>query len=482
MTARGGALERRARRRGPTTLDAVQVRTPDDSFDMMMNGWLLYQTLSCRVHGAHRATSSRAAPSASAISCRTCWRCVTRGPTSTRAHLLRAAGRQFVEGDVQHWWHEPSGRGLRSRCSDDLLWLPYAVAAVRAPHRRHRACSTSACRSSTAPPLAAGRRTSPTTCRSIGARRRHAASSTACAPSTTGSTAGEHGLPLFGGGDWNDGMNRVGDEGRGESTWLGFFLHVVLQRVRAGCASAAATRARADRYRARGRRGSRRALEAAWDGEWYRRGYYDDGTPLGSAHNDECRIDSIAQSWAVLSRRRAAALAERAIDAVRAHLVSRGHAHASLLLTPPFDQSAQEPGYIKGYPPGVRENGGQYTHAAAWFVMALAELDGGDEAMELFHMINPINHARTAADVERYKVEPYVVAGDVYTQPGARRARRLDVVHRLGRLAVSRRAREPARPAPRAATRSPSIRACRRRGPASRSGGGSGSHDLRHRQ
>jgi cyclic beta-1,2-glucan synthetase len=229
-----------------------------------------------------------------------------------------------------------------------------------------------------------------------------------------GITAGVHGLPLFGGGDWNDGMNRVGAQGHGESTWLGFFLHSVLTSFIPLC-QARKDRARTDRYRSEARRISR-SLELAWDGEWYRRGYYDDGTPLGSAQNDECRIDSIPQTWAVLSGAVPQRFAERAVDAVRTLLVAR-EPQILLLLHPPFDRSAQDPGYIKGYIPGIRENGGQYTHAAVWVVMALAKLGGGDEAVELFHMLNPVNHSRTTFDADRYKIEPYAVAGDVYARP-----------------------------------------------------------------
>jgi cyclic beta-1,2-glucan synthetase len=226
-----------------------------------------------------------------------------------------------------------------------------------------------------------------------------------------GVTTGAHGLPLMGSCDWNDGMNRVGFRGQGESTWLGFFLHAVLTAFAPVC-EAQSDHGRAGRYRAEAARLAL-VLDQAWDGEWYRRGYYDDGAPLGSAQNDECKIDSIVQSWAVLSGAAPVARTECAMDAVRTHLVRRGP-RVLPLLTPPFDTSAQDPGYIKGYPPGVRENGGQYTHAAAWTVMALARLGSGDEAAELFHMLNPINHTRTGADVQHYKVEPYVVAGDVY--------------------------------------------------------------------
>jgi cyclic beta-1,2-glucan synthetase len=218
----------------------------------------------------------------------------------------------------------------------------------------------------------------------------------------------------MGSGDWNDGMNRVGREGRGESTWLGFFLHTVLSDF-GPLVEARGDAARAARYRAEVARLAA-ALERAWDGEWYRRGYYDDGSPLGSSQNDECAIDSIAQSWAVLSGAAPAKWAERAMDSVRTHLVRRG-AQVVLLFTPPFDHSAQQPGYVKGYPPGVRENGGQYTHAAAWIVMALAKLGSGDEAAELFHLLNPVNHTRTDTAVARYQGEPYAVAGDVCAHP-----------------------------------------------------------------
>jgi cyclic beta-1,2-glucan synthetase len=228
-----------------------------------------------------------------------------------------------------------------------------------------------------------------------------------------GLTVGAHGLPLIGTGDWNDGMNMVGPEGRGESTWLGFFLHTILKDFVPLC-QGRNDGARADRYLHEAQRLAAR-LEQSWDGEWYRRGYYDDGTPLGSSQNDECSIDSISQSWAVLSGAVPIRFAERAMDAVRTFLIARS-SQTLLLLHPPFDRSAQEPGYIKGYPPGVRENGGQYTHAAVWIVMALARLGSGDEAGEFFHMLNPVNHGRTPADVARYKTEPYVMAGDVYAR------------------------------------------------------------------
>jgi cellobiose phosphorylase len=329
-------------------------------------------------------------------------------PRLLREHLLRAASHQFVEGDVQHWWHPPSDRGVRTHFSDDFLWLPYAACRyVLALHDTGILDEIV--------PFLEGRPVNPEEEAYYDLPRRSGASATLyehCVRAINHALRlGAHGLPLIGCGDWNDGLNLVGEHGQGESVWLAFFLFDVLTQF------AQVARLRNDEAFARHclthAEQLRPGIAQAWDGAWYRRAYFDDGTPLGSASNDECQIDSLPQSWAVISGAGDPAKTRQAMDAVDQRLVHRD-AKLIQLFNPPFDKSALNPGYIKGYLPGVRENGGQYTHAAIWTVMAFAMLGDADRAWELLNLILPLNHSHDRASAELYKVEPYVAAADVY--------------------------------------------------------------------
>jgi cyclic beta-1,2-glucan synthetase len=397
-------------------LGTIQVHTPEPATDLILNRWTLYQALSCRIWGRTGFYQSSGA-FGFRDQLQDVLALLSIDPEITRNQILNAAYRQFEEGDVLHWWHPPSGRGVRTRFSDDLLWLPY-VTALYIEATGDTALLEEKIPFRIGPLLVPGEH------ERYGEFPQSQHSQTllehCLLAIEKGSTTGVHGLPLIGSGDWNDGMNRVGEKGKGESVWLAWFLCDVLKSFATVCEGIGDIET-AGRFRTRAEQYSVAVERSSWDGEWYRRAYYDNGASLGSITEPECQIDAIAQSWAVISGSGEPQRSRRAMQSVLKRLV-RPEDRLSLLFTPPFDKTPHDPGYIKGYLPGTRENGGQYTHAAIWTAWAFTLLGDGKQAGELFDLLNPIFQSDTPQKAAEYRVEPYVICADIYSsEPYVRR-------------------------------------------------------------
>jgi cellobiose phosphorylase len=393
-----------------TKLNQIQVKSPDNSMDILLNGWLMYQVISCRLwartgfYQAGGAFGFRDQLQDSLALLNTY-------PELARAQILKHAAHQFIEGDVQHWWHEPSGKGVRTRISDDYIWLPYVT------YEYIRVTQDNSILEEMIPfvvsnPLSKDeeeRYEQPITSELKLSLFEHCEQAMKHAQ-----RFGVHGLPLMGTGDWNDGMNAVGKEGKGESVWLGWFLSDTLLKFAELCENRNES-SKADNYRSISRTIVESIEREAWDGKWYRRAYFDDGAILGSMNSRECKIDSISQTWAVLTNLGDKERVYTAMQSLEDYLIDMDKGIIRLL-TPPFRDGEQEPGYIKGYLAGIRENGGQYTHAATWVIQAYAKLKNGDKAWKLFNLINPINHSENHRESFTYKNEPYVMSADVYSE------------------------------------------------------------------